>query len=103
MYKRAPLAESNIPKRHERALSPKRKEVDQDRWNKTSGHLTNLNLDCFEIGPALGSGKYGLVFLAREKKSKFVCAIKVMIKEQLKHDHSEKQLRREIEIQASFR
>ncbi len=34
-------------------------------------------LDDFDIGRPLGKGKFGSVFLGREKKSKFVLAIKV--------------------------
>lgn len=37
----------------------------------------------FEIGKALGRGKFGQVYLAREKKSKFIVALKVMQKDQL--------------------
>ncbi len=62
-----------------------------------------LTINDFEIGMPLGRGKYGLVYLAREKRTKFVCALKVLFKEQLKKCNNEKQLRREIEIQSSFR
>lgn len=34
-------------------------------------------LSDFDIGKHLGSGKFGKVFLAREKKSKFIVALKV--------------------------
>ncbi len=34
-------------------------------------------LNNFEIGRPLGRGKFGDVYLAREKKSKFIVAIKV--------------------------
>jgi len=35
-------------------------------------------LDDFEIGKPLGKGKFGNVYLAREKNSKFVVALKVL-------------------------
>jgi aurora kinase len=38
-------------------------------------------IDDFEIGKPLGRGKFGQVYLAREKKSKFIVALKVMHKD----------------------
>lgn len=35
------------------------------------------SLDDFDIGKPLGKGKFGNVYLAREKKSKFIVALKV--------------------------
>jgi serine/threonine protein kinase len=60
-------------------------------------------LQNFEIGRLLGEGKYANVCLAREKKSKFVVALKVLKKLQLKKNHLEHQLQREIEIQSHLR
>ncbi|XP_052818818.1 aurora kinase A-A-like [Mya arenaria] len=60
-------------------------------------------LDDFEIGKPLGKGKFGSVYLAREKSSKYVVAIKVLFKTQLKKSGVEHQLRREIEIQSHLR
>mmetsp|Transcript_4303 Transcript_4303/g.6621 ORF Transcript_4303/g.6621 Transcript_4303/m.6621 type:complete len:349 (-) Transcript_4303:75-1121(-) len=57
-------------------------------------------LEDFQIGKALGRGKFGNVYLAREKKSKFVVALKVIFKGQLQAAGVEHQLRREIEIQS---
>ena len=57
----------------------------------------------FDIGKSLGKGKFGNVYLAREKKSKFICALKVMFKSQLAKANVEYQLRREIEIQSHLR
>lgn len=34
-------------------------------------------IDDFEVGRSLGKGKFGSVYLAREKKSRFVVALKV--------------------------
>ena len=60
-------------------------------------------LDDFDIGRPLGKGKFGNVYLAREKKSKYVVALKVLFKSQLKKHQVEHQLRREIEIQSHLR
>lgn len=57
----------------------------------------------FEIGKPLGKGKFGRVYLARERQRGFVCALKVLYKEELVHGRVEKQLRREIEIQSNLR
>lgn len=52
----------------------------------------------FDIGRKLGRGKFGKVYLAREKKSSLLVAIKVLWKKQLSIHKMELQLRREIEI-----
>lgn len=51
----------------------------------------------------MGAGKFGKVYLAREKKSKFICALKILFKDQLFSAGVEHQLRREIEIQSHLR
>jgi aurora kinase, other len=83
------------------------------------------SLNDFDIGKPLGNGKFGKVFLAREKRSKFVVALKVrhllscspfpcslltiecvfqvLSKNQLAKAGVEHQLRREIEIQSHLR
>lgn len=76
----------------------------------------------FEIGKPLGRGKFGDVYLARERKTKFIVALKVLLcnwipvgfslkhlclqaikKKQLLKAGVEHQLRREIEIQSHLR
>jgi len=61
------------------------------------------SIDDFEIGRPLGKGKFGHVYLAREKKTKFIVALKVLYKKQLQGTNLEKQLRREIEIHSHLR
>jgi serine/threonine protein kinase len=60
-------------------------------------------LDDFEIGRPLGTGKFGRVYLAREKRTHFIVALKVLYKTQLQKAAVEHQLRREIEIQSHLR
>jgi len=60
-------------------------------------------LNDFDIGRPLGKGKFGNVYLAREKKSKYIVALKVLFKSQLQKASVEHQLRREIEIQSHLR
>ena len=40
-------------------------------------------IDSFEIGKPLGRGKFGHVYLAREKTSRFIVALKVLHRSQL--------------------
>uniref|UniRef100_A0A0K0F633 Aurora kinase n=1 Tax=Strongyloides venezuelensis TaxID=75913 RepID=A0A0K0F633_STRVS len=60
-------------------------------------------LDNFEIGRNLGKGKFGNVYLAREKISHFVIALKVLFKEQIEKFQVRVQIKREIEIQYHLR
>ncbi|XP_043944922.1 aurora kinase A-B-like [Protopterus annectens] len=68
-----------------------------------SGTLKEWALDDFEIGRPLGKGKFGNVYLARERQSKFILALKVLFKSQLETAGVEHQLRREVEIQSHLR
>ncbi|XP_015196074.1 aurora kinase B isoform X2 [Lepisosteus oculatus] len=57
----------------------------------------------FDIGRPLGKGKFGNVYLARDRKLKFIVALKVLFKSQIEKEGVEHQLRREIEIQSHLR
>jgi len=61
------------------------------------------SLSNFDIGRPLGRGKFGHVYLAREKESHFIVALKILSKKQLIKSGVEHQLRREIEIQSHLR
>ncbi|XP_028912027.1 aurora kinase B isoform X2 [Ornithorhynchus anatinus] len=63
----------------------------------------HFTIDDFEIGRPLGKGKFGNVYLAREKQSQFIVALKVLFKSQMEKEGVEHQLRREIEIQSHLR
>lgn len=73
---------------------------DPNEKAKTGKHWT---MNDFEIGKPLGRGKFGSVYLAREKATKYIVAIKVLQKSQLIKAGVEHQLRREIEIQSHLR
>ena len=75
--------------------------VDKDSMINTK--MSHWLIDDFEIGKPLGKGKFGNVFLAREKKSRYIVALKVLFKSQLQKGGVEHQLRREVEIQAHLR
>ncbi|CAL4959004.1 unnamed protein product [Urochloa decumbens] len=56
----------------------------------------------FEIGKYIGEGKFGKVYLAREKQSGYVVALKVTYKAKLDKYRFHAHLRREIEIQSGL-
>lgn len=68
--------------------------------NKEQKEQPVWTLNDFEIGKALGKGKYGVVWMAREKISgtQKIVALKVLFKEQIKANGITEQLAREIEI-----
>lgn len=71
--------------------------------NNSDNQQHKWTLADFDIGKPLGKGKFGNVYLAREKKSKFLVAIKVLFKSAIKEFQNEHQVRREIEIQSHLR
>lgn len=72
--------------------------------NGTSNNAKKAwSLENFDIGRALGKGKFGSVYLARERQTKFILALKVLFKKQLEKAGVEHQLRREVEIQSHLR
>ncbi|XP_062195137.1 serine/threonine-protein kinase Aurora-2-like isoform X3 [Phragmites australis] len=74
--------------------------------DKASAHANEEKqwvLSDFEVGKPLGRGKFGHVYLAREKRSNQIVALKVLFKSQLRQSQVEHQLRREVEIQSHLR
>lgn len=66
-------------------------------------HRHNWFADDFELGAPLGRGKFGRVYLARERQTKFIVAMKIMFKTELKKGRVEKQVLREVEIQSRLK
>lgn len=79
---------------------PQSKPAKSDQY---SASKKPWNLENFEIGRPLGKGKFGNVYLARERQTKFILALKVLFKKQLEKAGVEHQLRREVEIQSHLR
>ncbi|KAJ8257967.1 hypothetical protein GJAV_G00191680 [Gymnothorax javanicus] len=77
--------------------------VDKTTAKESSGSKKCWSLDNFDIGRPLGKGKFGNVYLARERQTKFILALKVLFKKQLEKAGVEHQLRREVEIQSHLR
>ncbi|XP_019672689.2 aurora kinase B isoform X3 [Felis catus] len=80
--------------------APGQKVVENSSGTPNFSIRRSFTIDDFEIGRPLGKGKFGNVYLAREKKSHFIVALKVLFKSQIEKEGVEHQLRREIEIQA---
>jgi len=57
----------------------------------------------FEVGKPLGTGRFGRVYIAREKRNNVCIALKVLSKAEVQKGNNEHQLRREIEIQSHLR
>ncbi|XP_071350750.1 aurora kinase A [Trachinotus anak] len=91
-----PLSESAKPE------NPQNKPAKNDSAD-TSASKKRWSLENFDIGRPLGKGKFGNVYLARERQSKFILALKVLFKKQLEKAGVEHQLRREVEIQSHLR
>ncbi|CAB0003274.1 unnamed protein product [Nesidiocoris tenuis] len=66
---------------------------------KRNGRQRAFRIQDFEIGKLLGSGQFGVVYLARDKKSKYVIALKTLKKSELLKSRCTHQVLREIEIQ----
>ena len=43
-------------------------------------NLKKFTIDDFEVGAKLGNGRFGDVYLAREKKSSYIVALKILNK-----------------------
>ncbi|MPC41316.1 Aurora kinase A [Portunus trituberculatus] len=77
---------------------------DKESSKKEGGSKKDLwALDNFEIGRPLGRGKFGNVYLAREKSSHVILALKVMFKVELSRAGISHQVQREVEIQTHLR
>ncbi|NXO15081.1 AURKA kinase, partial [Oriolus oriolus] len=95
-----PEAESTSKQKTEEIA---KKKTEEPKKKSEETKKRQWSLDDFEIGRPLGKGKFGNVYLAREKQSKFILALKVLFKTQLEEAGVEHQLRREVEIQSHLR
>ncbi len=99
-----------LPHSSSRSSEPEA-EDEQQMLQRKSAALTEQpsipkqwHLGMFEIGRPLGKGKFGRVYLARERTTGFICGLKVLHKNEIQAGGGvEKQVRREIEIQSNLR
>ncbi|XP_045491722.1 aurora kinase A-B [Colias croceus] len=89
-----PLAHNNKASSAVEPVKPEaKKEEKKKQWS----------ISDFDLGRPLGKGKFGNVYLAREKESHYVVALKVLFKSQIHDSEIEHQVRREVEIQCRLR
>ncbi|TKS70650.1 Aurora kinase A-B [Collichthys lucidus] len=95
---------TNVPKVNPEPAKPPsesaKPEKPQSKLNTKLCKYKRWSLENFDIGRPLGKGKFGNVYLARERQSMFILALKVLFKKQLEKAGVEHQLRREVEIQS---
>lgn len=96
--------------KHGSGTSSSSRNSDETDADRHSGSVTlydeprTFHLGMFEIGKPLGKGKFGRVYLVKERTSGFICALKVLYKSELQQGSGvERQVRREIEIQSNLR
>jgi len=89
--------------RQKRDIETRRDIAKQDRCQTIRPTKKQWELTDFDIGQSLGRGKFGNVVLAREKHNKFICALKILYRDQLKKANIEHQVKREIQIQYHLR
>jgi serine/threonine protein kinase len=65
--------------------------------------MQTFSLNDILVGKRLGAGKFGSVYVAKDRRTDFIFALKVLDKAQLIKHRVEHQLRREIEIQSHCR
>jgi len=75
----------------------------QDGAAKPVNFSKHLHLGMFEIGRPLGKGKFGRVYLVRHRPSGYICALKVLNKNEICHDGAEVHVRREIEVHSNLK
>ncbi|KAI1176175.1 serine/threonine-protein kinase [Nemania sp. FL0916] len=85
-----------------RALLPARNDIG-NAPRLTPPRYRRLHLGQFEIGKPLGKGKFGRVYLARHRESGYICALKVLNKDEITREGGEMHVRREIEVHSNLR
>lgn len=71
--------------------------------NKNSNEFINtkkFSIKDFELISTLGKGKFGNVYLAREKKMNYIIALKILNKSEIQKMNGERMIVREIKIQS---
>lgn len=77
---------------------PKKKEKKELKKKNSEINLKKFQITDFEIGMKLGKGRFGNVYLARELKSNYIVALKILKKSEIQRLGAEKLVVREINI-----
>ncbi|XP_024125908.1 aurora kinase A [Oryzias melastigma] len=96
-------ANPDLSKPPSESIKADKQQSKPSRNEQGSTSKKRWSLEDFDIGRPLGKGKFGNVYLARERQTKFILALKVLFKKQLERAGVEHQLRREVEIQSHLR
>ncbi|GFS42156.1 hypothetical protein NPIL_141851 [Nephila pilipes] len=84
-------------------LIDENEETPTSKNNSKRIPMKTFTIEDFDIGRPLGKGKFGNVYLARERSTQFIVALKILSKSQILKNGVEHQVRREIEIQTHLR
>ncbi|KAK4875517.1 hypothetical protein RN001_011939 [Aquatica leii] len=108
------MAHNNIEEEVEKCLNEV--EIPEEDYEESKLFLTKMlsheafnneeykwSLSAFELGTRLGRGKFGRVFIARERKTGYVVALKTLLKIEIANNNMERQVLREIEIQSHLK
>lgn len=79
------------------------KALPTDVSTRSTLHALWYTLDDFDIGGLVGDGAHGQVFLARERRTGFICVIKCISKAMLRRSGQEAIFKREIELHSHLR
>lgn len=91
------------PKHPHQKQNIQKPNIQRPTVEKSAQKIKQWSLSDFDVGKPLGKGKFGRVYLAREKTSGHIVALKLLFKSELAEANVEKQVRREIEIQSHLR
>lgn len=95
-----PALLSIVPDQYqERVLDMSKKMMSHPAY----GRPYDWSTEDFELGAPLGRGKFGRVYIARERHSHYMVAMKVMFKSELQKGGVQRQVLREIEIQSRLK
>ena len=76
----------------------KKKQKKENKKHPGEINLKKFKIEDFEIGMKLGKGRFGDVYLARELKSNYIVALKILKKTEIQRLGAEKLVVREINI-----
>uniref|UniRef100_A0A0N5CGP0 Aurora kinase n=1 Tax=Strongyloides papillosus TaxID=174720 RepID=A0A0N5CGP0_STREA len=71
---------------------------ESNNQNKEEDEEEILTMSKFKIGKLMGSGQFGKVYLAKTRKEKFICCLKIINMKNLRTHNDYKQLEKEVSI-----